>query len=247
MKNPRAPILLLQWSPVGELDELAIVEERYEELAAEHFAKGEVPSISTGRFTIGNTDDFSQHVRSALSAWANPQTLYFSSHGNLRHLSFDSASSATLSFEALGEILRDCLQEDAYLTLVLGSCKGLHPDSALLSHLPNSVREVYGFTGKPRPQDVAHLLVGVLIDQSRIYNEYRAANKAAFGSGVSGDAAISTAIQALNAMWDKIDDAFQENPTKFVSSPQGTSVRVMKRVEYDEGGSSWQGYEIRLK
>jgi hypothetical protein len=93
----------------------------------------------------------------------NVQTVYFSCHGTVEVLSYDRPLSASLTFEEFGHALSELLQD--CVTLVLGCCHGLDEHSTLLSHIPDQVSEIYGFTREPKSFDVASLMLGVLLDQ----------------------------------------------------------------------------------
>lgn len=197
------------------------------------------------RFTSGSGAEFLAGVRAVLSVWNNPQVLYLSMHGNTDILSFDKAGTATIGFGQLSEVLAQSLIPEAALSLVLGCCKALDPQSDLLKTLPESVLEVYGFTGSPPASCVAKLFVGVLLDNARLYHDFHAQNQAIFGGGITGEDGMNTAFEDLKAAWTNTLDLFKECPNRLLVTSEGESVRVLKRVSYGDK-TVWQGYEIEL-
>jgi hypothetical protein len=171
------------------------------------------------------------------------QTVYFSCHGTIELLSYDRPLTTSLTFEefglALSALLQDCV------TLVLGCCHGLDEHSTLLSHIPDQVSEIYGFTREPKSFDVASLMLGVLLDQARCYQEMSNANTTTFGGGIS-ESELDAAASRFGADIDHILDHFIETPDKYVREADGFGIRWLKRVNYGER-SVWQGRTIPLR
>jgi hypothetical protein len=214
---------------------------RGEAAAAQLVSPADVVSY---RVTRGDPQFILNQMRVLFRLSTNVQTIYFSCHGTLNELSFNSELSSTIAFADFGGALGELRQD--FVTLVLGCCYGLNEHSALLGHIPSKIYEIFAFTGKPRAPDVASLMLGVLMNESSLYAQVSSANRLCFGAGVPLDE-TDVAIARLGECIDVFLDAFAGDPTAYVrGAADGVSVRWLRRVEYD-GRLVWQGKTIPLR
>lgn len=199
--------------------------------------------IASFRMTEPDGSLLIAQLGSLLETWDNAQTLYFSCHGTRDLLSFDDGLTSVLSFQDFGSALSR-LRQDC-VTLVLGCCYGLNHHSAVLPHIPEQISEIYGFTGTPRSSDVASLMLGVLLDQARLFRNISDLNTSTCGTGVHFDDEWDAAAARMGAVLDRILDTFQEDPSQHVRGMGGVGVRWLRRVDYNDQ-SVWQGRTIPL-
>ncbi len=203
-----------------------------------------ITNIASVRTTASSATTFHDQLSALLGMWSNPQTLYVSCHGTPDALARDRAGRTTYSFADFGKALTH-LPSDC-VSLVLGACHALSPTSPMLEHLPAQISSVYGFTGTPAAVDVASLMLGVLHEDTQLFSDLSNENSRCTAGGVPLDQ-FERLLMDIQAAFAARIDAHQDHPARHVRGDGGVSIRALRRVEYEEGRSCWQGSTIPLR
>jgi hypothetical protein len=213
---------------------------RAEESVRHRFESHDIASV---RLTQPSPTVFQNQLTALISMWANPQTLYISCHGTPTTLAFDRAGGSRLPFHELGKAL-SCLSSDC-VTLVLGACHALDPTSSLLQHIPDQVSRVYGFVGTPAAMDVASLMLSILHQDAQLFSDLSNESSTLTRGGVSWET-FERILKSLEVTFEQRIDDEQDHPARHVRGLGGVGIRALRRVEYDDGRTSWQGPTIWL-
>lgn len=229
----RAPVLLFQWRPPDERDEIV---EAKRLLESEHArgdkgrAQGVLPSIAAHTCTHVDPAEFAADLERALSAMPQVQVLYLSAHGLPDAIARDRDGNVRLDFNDLRPFLERGLEHSSDVTIVFGLCHALSSASFALSILPPAIVQAYGFTGTPEARDVAALVAGILADDVVLMENVTKENTALFGKGVPFDQAGPVFEELARRLEAQVDqhEATHE-PEFFVRGSKGGAVRHMRR------------------
>lgn len=222
-----APILMVQWGPEEDWNELQFAEDLLEinldSLEARHL----MPRVRTVRVTLGHADIFLRRMERALLENAEVQVVYISAHGERDQLGFRGGD--WVPYSDLARHLRNGVQS-SNVTLILGTCCALDPESTWLSDLPPSINRVAGFTAKPWDSDVAAMLASILLDDCERFALYSEANRRIFDRG--------GAVGERESAFRRLKEAFQEiaarprgDERRLVAEERRAEVRILFRRE----------------
>jgi hypothetical protein len=220
---------MVQWGPIEETDELNVI---VSTMVAQFPGRNlHVPCVSTMRITEPTPSAFRESVRAFLRGHENLQTVYLSAHGLQTGLSFER-NARPISPRQIGETIRLGTLHRSGVSLVLGCCYAFDRLNTLRNEMPSSISWLYGFEAAPRASDVANLMVAVLADDQRLFN-----NLATVGVNPGPDFAANYR-RGLEAVLN----AHHGAPADLVQ-PGGAGVAV---GEYHQEARRWTGRLIRL-
>lgn len=236
-------ILLVQWGdPVVEYDELSEIKSILEMTLFDDDRSEQArsaPAIAEERISDHSILGLSQCLRLFLARHKSIQVIYFSCHGNANGLSHSQSGTPTVSYESFADLLRVGIASDNCVHLIMGSCDAMSDQVALETHMPPVIQWVSGFTGGPRPQDVAALAASHLQDDVALLSKLRARSKRECGCGLPIDR-MCDVIEAMKATVE----AHIELPEREVRSDQGCAIVIATR---DDLSRRWNRRTIKLK
>jgi hypothetical protein len=236
-------VLLVQWGESSvELDEISEIKMILEVT----LFNGDLieqarsaPLVAEKRITNPSVAIMGQDLRLFLASHKSIQVLYFSCHGNANGLSYSASGTPTVSYKDFVSLLRDGIDPDNCVHLIMGSCEAMSEQVSLETTMPDVIHWVSGFTHCPRPEDVAALAASHLQDDVALMSRLSAASRAACGHGLP--------IGRMRKVTEKLKavvETHKESPEREVRSDQGCEIVAATR---DDSSHRWDRRTIRLK